>query len=187
MLRARLRADAAEATAINRARRDGLGRAAAARRGAAARASGAHRFADELLTLAARYGFTALPQLDDPSFVSAVVSDATKPPGTPKRKFAYLFPSKGTAPAARRSCRCDTGRRARRSGPARSRLVRAAVAMGQFKPRNGATYTVTGAPVVVSNCPVDRRLAAHAARRRAARHGRDAHARFGAARGSCRS
>ena len=30
-------------------------------------------------------------------------------------------------------------------------LVRAAVAMAQFKPRNGATYTVTGAPVVVAD------------------------------------
>ena len=106
VLRARLLADAAEATARNRARRDGLGRAAAARRGAQARQAVEQRFADELLALAARYGFSSLPQLDDPAFVSALVFDATKPPGTPKRKFAYLFPSKGAGRAARRSCRC---------------------------------------------------------------------------------
>ena len=57
--------------------------------------------------------------------------------------------------------------------------MRAAVAMGEFKPRNGATYTVTGAPVVVVGLDrVDRELDARAARRRAARHGRDARARL---------
>ena len=180
VLRARLLADAAEATARNRARRDGLGREAAARRGRQARQAVEQRFADELLALVARYGFSSLPQLDDPSFVSALVFDATKPPGTPKGKFAYLFPSKGAAPGrtALVQVRLEAGLSEARRAEAIA-LVRAAVAMAQFKPRNGATYTVTGAPVVVSDLVgVDRRFAAHAARRRAARHGGDAPARL---------
>jgi len=30
-------------------------------------------------------------KIDDPDFVSRLVLDASKPPGTPKRKFAYRF------------------------------------------------------------------------------------------------
>ncbi len=152
VLRARVLADAAEATARNRARRDGLGRAAAARRGAQARQAELSRFTDELLALAARYGFSSLPRLDDPSFVSALVFDATKPPGTPKAKFAYLFPSKGGTPGhtALVQVRLEAGLSDAQRADAIA-LVRAAVAMAQFKPRNGATYTVTGAPVVVAD------------------------------------
>jgi hydrophobe/amphiphile efflux-3 (HAE3) family protein len=152
VLRARVLADAAEATARNRARRDGLGRAAAARRGTQARQAELSRFTDELLALAARYGFSSLPRLDDPSFVSALVFDATKAPGTPKAKFAYLFPSKGGAPG--RTALVQVRLVAGLSEPQRAdaiALVRAAVAMAQFKPRNGATYAVTGAPVVVAD------------------------------------
>ncbi len=152
VLLARLHADAAEATARNRARRDGLGPKAAARRGRQARQAVQQRFVDELLALVARYGFSSLPQLDDPSFVSALVFDPSKPPGTPKGKFAYLFPSKGAAPGrtALVQVRLEAGLSEARRAEAIA-LVRAAVAMAQFKPRNGATYTVTGAPVVVSD------------------------------------
>jgi hydrophobe/amphiphile efflux-3 (HAE3) family protein len=152
VLRARVLADAAEATARNRARRDGLGRAAAARRGAQARQAELARFTDELLALAARYGFSSLPRLDDPSFVSALVFDATKRPGTPKAKFAYLFPSKGGAPGrtALVQVRLEAGLSEAQRADAIA-LVRAAGALAQFKPRNGATYTVTGAPVVVAD------------------------------------
>ena len=152
LLRTRLLADAAEATARNRARRDGLGRAAARRRGARARQAVQQRFSEELLALAARYGLAAVPRLDDTGFVSTLVFDSSKPPGTPKRKFAYLFPSKLAEPGrtalvqVRLKAGLAEAQRAEAIG-----LVRAAVAMGEFKPRNGATYTVTGAPVVVSD------------------------------------
>ena len=152
LLRTRLLADAAEATARNRARRDGLGRAAAQRRGAAARAEVESRFSAELIGLATRYGLAAVPQLDDPAFVSTLVFDATKPPGTPKRKFAYLFPSRGAGPG--RTALVQVRLKGGLTESARAdaiELVRAAVALTQFKPRNGATYTVTGAPVVVSD------------------------------------
>ena len=152
LLRARVLADAAEATARNRARRDGLGRAAAQRRGARARQAVQQRFSEELLALAARYGLAAVPRLDDTGFVSKLVFDSSKPPGTPKRKFAYLFPSKLAEPG--RTALVQVRLRAGLAESQRAEaieLVRAAVAMGEFKPRNGATYTVTGAPVVVSD------------------------------------
>ena len=152
LLRARVLADAADATARNRARRDGLGRAAAQRRGARARQAVQQRFNEELLALAARYGLAAVPRLDDTGFVSTLVFDSSKPPGTPKRKFAYLFPSKLAEPG--RTALVQVRLRAGLGEAQRVEaigLVRAAVAMGEFEPRNGATYTVTGAPVVVSD------------------------------------
>ena len=136
----------------------GLGRAAAARRGAPrTRRPSSARFTREICSaLAARYGLASIPRLDDPTFVSTLVFDADQAaPGTPKRKFAYLFPSKrgGAGPHGARPG-APEGRPERGAARAtRSRLVRAAVAMAQFKPRNGATYTVTGAPVVVADLP----------------------------------
>ena len=106
---ARHRADAAAAAASARraARRKGLGRAAVERAGALARADAEGRFTQELVELATRYGLLSVPRLDDPNFVSALVFDPTKRPGTPKRKFAYLFPRpSATSLAARRSFRC---------------------------------------------------------------------------------
>ena len=55
------------------------------------------RFKEGLATLALQYGLTARPSLDDPSFVSTLVFDSTKPAGTPKQRFAYLFPSREAA------------------------------------------------------------------------------------------
>ncbi|MEA2219629.1 MAG: uncharacterized protein QOJ35_2255 [Solirubrobacteraceae bacterium] len=152
VLRARVLADAADAVARNRALRSGLGRAAAQRRGARARAQVEAQITDELLALATRYGLVSVPQLDDPAFVSTLVFDATKPPGTPKRKFAYLFPSKRAQPGrtALVQVRLKAGLDEAQRSDAIS-LVRAAVAMPAWRPRNGATYVVTGAPVVVSD------------------------------------
>jgi len=152
LLVARLRADAADATARNRARRSGLGRAAAERRGRRARQVVESQLNAELLALAARYGLVAVPRLDDPSFVSALVFDPREPSGTPKRKFAYLFPSKRAGPG--RTALVQVRLKAGLSDAQRAeaiRLVREAVAMPELKPRNGATYAVTGAPVVVSD------------------------------------
>ncbi|MFP5362336.1 MAG: MMPL family transporter [Thermoleophilia bacterium] len=146
------RAAAAARTARRVARRQGLGPGPAQRAAAAARARVEADFQREVVDLAVRYGLSAIPSLDDPNFVSTLVFDATKPAGTPKRKFAYLFASKAGGPGdvalvqVRLKAGLDDAQRADAL-----RLVRAAVAMKEFKPRNGATYTVTGAPVVVSD------------------------------------
>ena len=146
------RAAAAARTARRAARRQGLDAAAAQRVGAGARARVEADFQREVLDLAVRYGLSAVPSLDDPNFVSTLVFDAAKPTGTPKRRFAYLFPSKRGGPGnvALVQVRLKPGL----SEPQRAdalRLIRAAVAMREWKPANGATYTVTGAPVVVSD------------------------------------
>src|SRR5438067_127455 len=56
-------------------------------------------FARNILTLALRYGLGAndLPRLNNPSFVAKIVFDDTKNPGTPKARFAYLFPNRQSA------------------------------------------------------------------------------------------
>ena len=51
------------------------------------------RFQECLATLALQYGLTERPSLTNPNFVSTLVFDPTKPAGTPKARFAYLFPS----------------------------------------------------------------------------------------------
>ena len=38
-----------------------------------------------------------IPRLDDPNFVSRVVFDQSKPAGTPKERFGYLFPNRNAA------------------------------------------------------------------------------------------
>ena len=49
------------------------------------------------MTLALEYGLTARPSIEDANFVSTLVFDSTKPAGTPKSRFAYLFPSRDAA------------------------------------------------------------------------------------------
>ena len=145
-------ATAAARTARRAARRQGLSAAAAQRAADRARAEVEQAFQSEVVELAVRYGLRAIPRLDDPNFVSTLVFDPAKPAGTPKRKFAYLFPSKSGGPgtAALIQVRLKAGlSEARRS--AALRQIRAAVAMKEWKPSNGATYTVTGAPVVVAD------------------------------------
>ncbi len=50
-----------------------------------------------LFQLAFRYGITAPPRLNDPQFVSSMVFDTRLPAGSPKARFAYLFPSRDAA------------------------------------------------------------------------------------------
>jgi hydrophobe/amphiphile efflux-3 (HAE3) family protein len=140
-------AGAAAAAARSAALRHGLSRSEAGRRARSARAAVAQRFQEEVLELAVRYGLRAVPRIDDPNFVSTLVFDQAKPAGTPKRRFAYLFPTKR---AALVQVRLKAGLSEARRNDAIA-LVREAVALASLKPRNGATYTVTGAPVVVSD------------------------------------
>jgi uncharacterized protein len=105
------------------------------------------RFKEGLATLALQYGLTARPSLDDPSFVSALVFDSNKPAGTPKARFAYLFPSRE---AALISVRLKAGL----SEAERTHtivLIRQAVAMKQWRLQHGESYLITGQPVIVAD------------------------------------
>ena len=105
------------------------------------------RFKEGLATLALQYGLTARPSLDDESFVSTLVFDSTKTAGTPKARFAYLFPNRE---AALISARLKAGLSERQ----RTRtiaLIREAVAMKQWRLQHGESYLVTGEPVIVAD------------------------------------
>jgi predicted RND superfamily exporter protein len=105
------------------------------------------RFKEGLATLALRYGLTARPSLEDENFVSTLVFDSSKPAGTPKARFAYLFPNRE---AALISARLKAGLSERQ----RTRtiaLIRQAVAMKQWHLQHGESYLVTGEPVIVAD------------------------------------
>jgi uncharacterized protein len=106
------------------------------------------RYAQEVLTLGLRYGLQAVPSISDPNFVSTLVFDSTgKTPGTPKQRFAYLFPSRETALI---SVRMRPGL----SELQRTRtiaLIRQAVAMPQWRLSHGESYLVTGEPAIVAD------------------------------------
>jgi hydrophobe/amphiphile efflux-3 (HAE3) family protein len=105
------------------------------------------RFQEGIATLALQYGLSSKPSLDNPSFVSTLVFDSSKPAGTPKQRFAYLFPSPD---AALISVRMKSGlsEAARKHTIA---LIGRAVAMKQWRPAHGETYLVTGEPAVVAD------------------------------------
>jgi predicted RND superfamily exporter protein len=105
------------------------------------------RFQESLATLALKYGLTSQPSLNDANFVSTLVFDSSKGAGTPKQRFAYLFPSNDSALVAVRM-------KAGLSERARSRtiaLIREAVKMKQWQLQHGESYLVTGEPVIVAD------------------------------------
>ncbi len=105
------------------------------------------RFQEGLVTLALEYGLTSRPTLENHEFVTALVFDSSKPAGTPKQRFAYLFPSREAALVSVRM-------RAGLSEAQRTRtiaLIRNAVAMPQWQLQHGESYSVTGVPVIVSD------------------------------------
>ena len=55
------------------------------------------QFAQELISLNAKYGLnlTGAPKLNDPDFVYQLVFDPSRGERSPKARFAYLFPSLG--------------------------------------------------------------------------------------------
>src|SRR4051794_13249212 len=107
------------------------------------------QFTRDLLQLNLRYGLglKGLPRLDDPDFVSALVFDPARGATTPKARFAYLFPNSRSAVIQVR-LKPDLSETQRRRAIG---LVRQAVGMKEWALKNGATYTVTGAPVVVED------------------------------------
>jgi hypothetical protein len=145
--RAEAEAKQAQNTIYRRALARGLPIQEAATLGEQARKATMSGFAAEISALAIRYGITKPPTLDDHGFVSAVVFDSAEPSGTPKQRFAYLFPSRE---AALVSVRLKAGL----SEAQRSRAIadiRAAVAMPVWRLQNGETYLVTGEPVIVDD------------------------------------
>jgi hydrophobe/amphiphile efflux-3 (HAE3) family protein len=109
------------------------------------------QFTRNALQLGLRYGLTDVPRLNDPNFVSKLVFDATKRTGTPKPRFAYLFP---TPNAALVQVRLKPTLSEQRKEQAIA-LVRKAVAMPDWRLPHGGSYVVTGAPVVVSDLASD--------------------------------
>ncbi len=125
----------------------GVGEEEARALGAKAAKLSKARFEEHLATLALEYGLTSRPAINNSSFVSAVVFDSSKPAGTPKPRFGYLFPS---SHAALVSIRMRSGlteaQRTRTIG-----LIRKAVAMSQWRLSHGEQYLVTGEPVILSD------------------------------------
>jgi hydrophobe/amphiphile efflux-3 (HAE3) family protein len=104
-------------------------------------------FKTRLVETALEHGLTSKPSIDDASFVSSLVFDSSKRAGTPKQRFAYLFPSRDTALVSVRM-KAGLSERARIKTIG---LIRAAVGMSQWQPQHGETYLVTGQPVIVSD------------------------------------
>ncbi|HWG08138.1 MAG TPA: MMPL family transporter [Solirubrobacteraceae bacterium] len=140
-------AEQAERVVTRAALRRGLSASEAQALGQQARKITTARFQEGLVTLALQYGLTSKPSLDNHDFVTSLVFDSTKRAGTPKQRFAYLFPSRDAALVSVRM----------RAGLSESQrthtieLIRQAVAMPQWHLRNGGRYLVTGQPVIVSD------------------------------------
>jgi len=137
----------AQSTVYRKALARGLGAQEATSLGEQARKATMAGFAAEISALAIRYGLKSAPSLGDHEFVSKVVFDPSKPSGTPKQRFAYLFPSRN---AALVTVRLKAGL----SEAQRSRtiaLIRQATGMSQWRLANGESYLVTGEPVIVSD------------------------------------
>jgi uncharacterized protein len=106
------------------------------------------RLARELLQINLKYGIrlTGIPQLNDPNTISAIVFDPSRGAGTPKARFAYLFPNRQSAAIQVRLKESLTDAQRRDA----VKQIRAAVTMPQWRLDKG-TYTVTGAPVVLED------------------------------------
>jgi uncharacterized protein len=107
------------------------------------------QFARDLIALNTKYGLnlTGAPRLNDPDFVYQLVFDPSRGARVPKARFAYLFPSPDSALI---SVRLKPGL----SDEERTRAIesiRAAVRMPQWKLSGGATYVVTGVPVLAGD------------------------------------
>jgi hydrophobe/amphiphile efflux-3 (HAE3) family protein len=101
-------------------------------------------FQQQLIKIALDFGITRPPRLDDPDFVSKVVFDPSKPVGTPKERFGYLFPSPDAAQVIVR-LRPDLTEAER---DRTVKLFREAIGDPRFKLSDGS-YLMTGAPVLI--------------------------------------
>jgi uncharacterized protein len=122
----------------------GLGAAQAGKLAREAARATMAAFAAEVSALAISYGITSTPSLENHEFISRLVFESSKPAGTPKQRFAYLFPDRDTALISVR-LRAGLGEAARRRTLA---LIRQAVAMPQWQLQNGESYRLTGEPLI---------------------------------------
>ncbi|MFZ1155530.1 MAG: MMPL family transporter [Solirubrobacteraceae bacterium] len=144
---AEAQAKQAQQTVYHSALARGLGAQQATTLGEQARKATMSGFAAEISALAIRYGLNSAPSLNDHEFVSKIVFDSSKPAGTPKQRFAYLFPSRESAlVSVRLKAGLSEAQRSHTIG-----LIRQAVAMSQWHLANGEAYLVTGEPVIVND------------------------------------
>ncbi len=129
--------------AARRAQRQGLDADAQAAAARAAAAEIVTRFRQEIVELGIKYGQTGLPRLDDPTFVSAVVFDPTRP-GEPKPRFSIFWPSADSAQILVRLKPGLTEQERRQAIDS----IRAAASDPAFAIRD-AEYVVSGVPAVV--------------------------------------
>src|SRR4051795_2418834 len=138
--------DAQQAAAAARelARRKGYSKARQEKLASEANSLVYAQFARDILSLALKYGFSGLPSLDNVDFVDDLVFDSSKGTCTPKARFAYLFPN---CKAALIQVRLKPGL----SDSERThaiKLIDQATHDPKFKPKYGASYIVSGVPVV---------------------------------------
>jgi hydrophobe/amphiphile efflux-3 (HAE3) family protein len=97
--------------------------------------------------IAIKYGILKAPTINDPGFIAKLVFQTGKKPGTPKARFAYLFPNAGSSliQVRLKPSLSDAQRHAAIAD------IRAATAMKDWQLRNGGQYVVTGAPVVLTD------------------------------------
>jgi hydrophobe/amphiphile efflux-3 (HAE3) family protein len=107
--------------------------------------------AADAIKLAIKYGITSAPNINDPGFIASIVFQGGKAAGTPKARFAYLWPNKDSSLI---QVRLKPGLSDQQREDAIAD-IRAATRMKDFKLANGGTYTVTGAPVVLSDLTTD--------------------------------
>lgn len=138
------RAQIAGRVAEAQARRGGAPPREAREVGRAARSQVSEQFTQQILQLGLRYGITAQPSIDDPSFLSQLVFDTARGPTVPKARFAYLFPSSEAAVVQVRP-RPD---RSEEERAGMVELVRRAVADPAFGLEQGGRYVVSGVPVI---------------------------------------
>ena len=98
----------------------------------------------QLAGLALRYGLTKVPALNDPQFLSRLIFDSTRAAGTPKARFATIFPSSEGALIQVR-LRNNLSEAERKQAIAN---IRDATEMPQWALSDGS-YQVTGAPVLI--------------------------------------
>jgi uncharacterized protein len=140
-------ANLAQKAIYRRALARGLGTQRATALGTQARKATMAGFAAEISALAIRYGLNRPPSLNDREFVSKVVFDSAKPAGTPKQRFAYLFPSSQAAlVSVRLKAGLSESQRSHTIG-----LIRQAMAMSQWRLTNGESYLLTGEPVIAGD------------------------------------
>lgn len=140
------KAQRAASAAFQLARKQGRSKEEADKLALQARQLVQAQFTRDILQLALRYGLTGIPSLNDKSFITQLVYDPSKPAGTPKARFAYLFPSRD---AALIQVRLKPGLSSEQRRDAIAD-IRAATEMGEFALEQ-ASYAVTGAPVVVDD------------------------------------